>query len=157
MRRSEREITDTVKIDDIIKNTHIIRIGFADNGKIYIVPLNYGFLHRNGQRIFYFHGAKAGRKYELLKQSPAVGFELDNNYELVPSRTACSYSASYQSIIGTGLASIVENPEEKVSALELLMQNNTAESDWDFNTHMIDSVCVYKLTVTEISCKENKI
>ena len=54
---------------------------------IYIVPVNYGFRRESGKCVFYFHGAKAGRKYELAGKSPYVGFETDGRYEL-----ECGYS-----------------------------------------------------------------
>ena len=93
MRRKDREITDSLVIEDFIAKEQIIRIAFYDNGDIYIVPVNYGFINDNGKYIFYFHGAKAGRKYELTKSSPKVGFEVDGNYELIEADKACSFSA----------------------------------------------------------------
>lgn len=32
---------------------------------------------------FIFHGAKAGRKYQLAKSNPMVGFEIDGCYEIM--------------------------------------------------------------------------
>ena len=91
----------------------ILRIGFYDKDEIYIVPVNYGFSYNNEKYIFYFHGAKAGRKYELAKLNPKVGFEIDGKYSLVTGDIACDYTAYYQSVIGNGILSIVENTEEK--------------------------------------------
>ena len=79
MRRSEREITDTKQIETMIANTQILRVGFYDEGEIYIVPVNYGYKKDGEKYTFYFHGAKAGRKFDLTKSSPRVGFELDCN------------------------------------------------------------------------------
>ena len=67
MRRNDREITDNNVIEAFISKEQIIRIAFCDNGDIYIVPVNYGYINENGNYSFYFHGAKAGRKYELSK------------------------------------------------------------------------------------------
>ena len=69
MRRSDREITDADRITEIIEECKIMRIGFNDNGEVYIVPLNYGHEETDGKHYFYFHGAKAGRKYNLVKNS----------------------------------------------------------------------------------------
>ena len=77
MRRKEREVIDDVQIDGIIRKCKICRVGFYDNGEVYIVPLNFGFVHSGNKRIFYFHGAKEGRKFELIRHKPEVGFELD--------------------------------------------------------------------------------
>lgn len=60
MRRTDREITDAEKITQIIQTCHCCRLGFCDNGAVYIVPLNFGYAEENGKRVFYFHSAKAG-------------------------------------------------------------------------------------------------
>lgn len=39
------------------------------------------------QLIFYFHGAKEGKKVELTKEQNIVGFELDTKHELVENET----------------------------------------------------------------------
>ena len=101
MRRKDREITNKAVIEDFLSRQTIIRIGFYDKGEIYIVPVNYGFCYENGQYRFYFHGAKAGRKYALSLQNPSVGFEIDGNYALVTAEEACGHSAYFQSVIGT--------------------------------------------------------
>ena len=83
MRRTDREITDAEKITQIIQTCHCCRLGFCDNGAVYIVPLNFGYAEENGKRVFYFHSAKSGRKLDLIAGTPSVGFELDVNYALV--------------------------------------------------------------------------
>ena len=69
MRRSDREITDRNAIKAFIESEQILRIAYDDAGDIYIVPVNYGFSYADNKYSFYFHGAKAGRKYELTKKS----------------------------------------------------------------------------------------
>ena len=78
-----------------------------NNCSAQIVPVNYGYLYENGKYSFYFHGAKAGRKYELSKSEPKVGFEIDGKYKLLESETACDFSAAFQSVIGTGMLEAV--------------------------------------------------
>ena len=75
MRRTDREITDAEKITQIIQTCHCCRLGFCDNGAVYIVPLNFGYAEENGKRVFYFHSAKSGRKLDLIAGTPSVGFE----------------------------------------------------------------------------------
>ena len=107
MRRKDREITDRKVIEDFIKKEQILRVAFYDEGDIYIVPVNYGYSYDESY-TFYFHGAKAGRKYELAKKTPNVGFEIDGNYSLIGGQEACAYSAPFQSVIGTGTLSLVD-------------------------------------------------
>ncbi len=153
MRRKDREITDQTLIEQFVAKEQIIRIAFYDNGDIYIVPLNYGYVYENEKYIFYFHGAKAGRKYELCKATPIVGFEIDGAYELLEADVACDYSAKFQSVIGTGRLSIVEDNEEKIKGLNALMDHISGKSEWNYSKEMVDAVAVFRLEVEKLSCK----
>lgn len=153
MRRNDREIKDKALIEQFITKGQIIRIAFYDNGDLYIVPLNYGFIYENDKYVFYFHGAKAGRKFELSKSSPMVGFEIDGEYELLQADVACDYSAKFQSVIGTGRLSIIEDYEEKIKGLNALMNHISGKSEWDYSKDMVDAVAVFRLEVDKLSCK----
>lgn len=155
MRRTDREITDNEKISDIISSCKCIRIGFNDEGQVYIVPLNYGYTVNDGKYIFYFHGAKEGRKIELIHKNPYVGFEMDTNIKIIESDTACKHSAYYSSIIGNGYVSIVDNFEEKKAGLVSIMKHNTGKAKWDFPEAAVNSCCVFKMVVEQLSCKEH--
>ena len=153
MRRNDREIKDKALIEQFIAKEQIIRIAFYDNGDLYIVPLNYGFIYENNKYVFYFHGAKAGRKFELSKSSPMVGFEIDGEYELLQADVACNYSAKFQSVIGTGRLSIIEDYEEKIKGLNALMNHISGKSEWDYSKDMVNAVAVFRLEVDKLSCK----
>ncbi len=156
MRRKDREITDSKIIDDIINQCTCCRVGFNDNSKVYIVPLSFGFAVEEEKRVFYFHSAREGRKVDLVKDSPCVGFEMDTDYEIRGGEIACDFTAGYKSVIGTGRIRLVEDGFQKLYALNILMSHYNNRSQWEFNQKMLDSVCVFKLTVEEISCKEHK-
>ena len=157
MRRKDREITDRVKIKEIISECDCCRLGFNDNGKVYIVPLNFGFIEKNEKFIFYFHGAKAGRKYDVMQENNNVGFELDTNHRIYgKDDVACTYTSAFQSIIGTGKVFIVEDYDEKVQGLIEIMKHNTGKTEWQFNEKMVNAVCVFKLEVEELACKEHE-
>ena len=52
MRRIDREIIDKSRIEEFIAKEQILRIAFYDEGDIYIVPVNYGYLFAE-QYTFY--------------------------------------------------------------------------------------------------------
>lgn len=156
MRRKDREVTDSVRIENIINRCTCCRIGFHDDGEVYIVPLNFGYETKGDSYIFYFHGAKEGRKIDLIKKNPIVGFEMDTNYALNEADLACGYSARFQSIIGNGVVSIVSEIEEKKLGLSLLMEHNTGKKNWNFDEKMVHAAAVFKLEVTKMSCKEHE-
>ena len=153
MRRRDREVKDIIVIKSFIQKESIIRIAFYDKGEIYIVPVNYGYLFENNKHIFYFHGAKAGRKYELSKSMPIVGFEIDGNYELLNADIACDYSAKFQSVIGNGKLILVDDYDEKIKGLNILMKQSTGRDNWSYESKRIEGVAVFKLEVEKLSCK----
>lgn len=154
MRRKDREITDLQVIREIINNISCCRLGFYDDGEVYIVPMNFGVVYSKEDKItLYFHSAKEGRKIELISKSSSVGFEMDTNYKLKSAEIACDCTASFESIIGTGVVSFVEERIEKERGLNAIMYQSTKKGDWKYNDKMLDRVCVFKVQVTKISCK----
>lgn len=153
MRRSDREITDRREIEAFIAREQIIRIAFSDEGDIYIVPVNYGYILENGKYTFYFHGAKAGRKYELSQKKPDVGFEIDGKYDLIEGEIACEFSAAFQSVIGTGQLSLVEQREDKIKGLNAIMRQVSKRAEWQYEEKMLEAVAVFRLDVKKLSCK----
>ena len=156
VRREERQITDQKMIEEFLDEQSIIRIGFYDkeNDEVYIVPLNFGYMIKDEQFIFYMHGAKKGRRYELTKNKPNVGFEIDGNYELISGGDiACKHSAKYQSVIGNGILELLNDTEEKKFALNIIMEHTTGRSGFEYNPKMLENVGVYKLTATKLTCK----
>lgn len=79
MRRKDREVTDPGKIREIIAACDCCRLGLCDNGRAYIVPLDFGFAEQDGHYTFYFHSAKEGRKIGLIREAGWAAFEMDTN------------------------------------------------------------------------------
>ncbi|MBR1483886.1 MAG: pyridoxamine 5'-phosphate oxidase family protein [Ruminococcus sp.] len=156
MRRSDREVTDAAAVEQFIAEQQILRVGFCDNGEVYIVPVNYGYTCDNGKYTFYFHGAKAGRKYTLAKASPTVGFELDGAYAPLPAEKACNWSATFQSVIGTGTLTVAEDKAEKIEGLNHIMAQASGRSDWSYSEKMLDAVAVFCLRADKLTCKAKK-
>ena len=155
MRRKDREVTDPTKIKDIINASEIIRIGYYDNGEIYIVPVNFGYTEDNGAYTFYFHGAGAGRKYELSKEGCNVGFEMESSAKIVINdEVSCHSTCLFHSVIGNGRISLVTEPDEKERSLNVIMSHFTGKTAHDFEEKYLKAVAVYKLEVEKLSCKE---
>lgn len=77
MRRKDREVTDFQTMMDIMSRCQVCRLAMNDGEMPYIVPVNFGMEVRDGAVLLYFHGAKAGRKYDLLQAASKVSFEMD--------------------------------------------------------------------------------
>lgn len=156
MRRKDREVTEAAAIEGLISRCNCCRLGLCDEGEVYIVPLSFGYELRSDGYVLYFHGANEGRKLDLIRKNPKAGFEMDTNYALNEAEAACGYSARFQSIIGNGIVSIVTEREEKLHGLCLLMEHYAGKDAWSFDERAVNAVTVFKLEVTELSCKEHK-
>ena len=155
MRRKDREITDPEKINEIIRRCHVCRLGLRDGKRVYVVPLNFGLAEREGKQFLYFHGAKEGRKADLIRQGGYACFEMDTGYRLQGGEQACDYTAAFQSVIGEGTVCVVEDPAEKESGLTAVMRQSTGKDRWTYGPAMLEAVCVFRLEVESLTCKEH--
>ena len=155
MRRQDRAVTDPEKIQAVIDDCEVCRLGFQDGRGVYVVPVNFGHAVENGRHIFYFDGAQEGRKLDLVRRNGRAGFELDTGYRLQGAGEACGYTAAFQSVIGEGPIRVVETAEEKRRGLAAIMRQATCRGDWTFPDAAVDAVCVLRLDAEELSCKEH--
>lgn len=153
MRRSDRQVLNDEIIDGIMLDCDCCRLGFIDGSGVYIVPLNFGFAHEGGKRTLYFHGAREGRKAELISKRPHVGFEMDCSHALKPAQAACGFSFAYKSVIGEGDVRIIEDAQEKRRAFGLIMEHYSQKSDWTFPDETLDHTLLFALDITELACK----
>ena len=153
MRRKDREITRIEDILSIVDRAKVLRLGLFDDNFPYIVPLHFGYEYAEGKLIFYMHSAKEGHKLDLIRRNQNVCIELDCDTEIIPGGDIpCSYSSSFASLIGRGLAEIVDDEQEKVRGLYLLMKNQTGR-EFEITTQMASTVAVIKVMVCDFSAK----
>lgn len=153
MRRQDRGITDPAVIRAVLDKCRTLHLGLVEDGRAYIVPLNYGWTEENGRYILYAHSAAEGRKIDLIRGGADVGFEMETGVEYFDADTACGWSNRYESIIGEGRATLLSTPEEKRQALAAIMAHYSARRDYTFEDAMVDLVQVIKIDVTALSCK----
>lgn len=149
MRRKEKEITDFAQIEAIIRQAKVCRLAMSDNNQPYVVPMSFGYRDSN----LYFHCAKEGRKLDILKVNPRVCFEIDINDELVTAELACNWGMKYQSVIGFGTASIVLDREEKLSALDIIMQQYTDQKEHEYSEKVLEHTLVIKVAIASMTGK----
>ena len=157
MRRKEREVKETETIQQMLGEFKVCRLGLMDEGKVYVVPMNMGFDFDGKSLTLYFHCAKEGKKLDLIRENPSVGFEMDKEIALVEGDTPCQYSYSFMSIIGNGEAEIVEDAKEKSAALEKIMKQQSVKEFDTFrkNPKLAEAVAIIKVTAGEYTCKRN--
>ena len=121
-----------------------------DTNHPYIVPLSFGYCDNR----LYFHGATKGKKIDLITANPNVCFEFDHLIETVESEKACSWSMKFQSIIGFGKASLIENSAEKKKALTVIMAQYS-DQKFDFPEKMLRATAVIQVVIENITGKQS--
>lgn len=152
MRQKNRQVTDFSEIVEIIKASDICRIAINDEIYPYILPLNFGFDVCDDKLILYFHSALEGTKVNLLKKNNCVSFEMDTDHALGAdeSRGYCTFY--YSSVIGNGEIFFIDDEDEKVHALQAIMNKYHME-DFKWSHAAIPRTLVYKLIVKNVTGK----
>ncbi len=156
MRYPEKQVTSTEKINEILSACKCAHLGLNDNGRVYVVPLDFGFTENNGKYTFYMHGAPVGRKVELIKANGYGCIEMETNHELRRADQAWRHTSLFQSVIAEGKISFVTDLDEKKQALNVLMEHTSGNGNWEYPVEVLKGVCVFKLEAEALTCKENK-
>jgi nitroimidazol reductase NimA-like FMN-containing flavoprotein (pyridoxamine 5'-phosphate oxidase superfamily) len=150
MRRADREIADRMEIEDVLRRSTVCRLAMIDAGRPYLVPLCFGY----DAGVLYFHSAPVGKKIDLLKKNRNVCFEFDADTMAVPAETPCGWTMRYRSVVGSGTAGFVEDPDEKRAALDVIMRQY-AEGKHVYSDASLRKTAVIKVEIREISGKKS--
>jgi nitroimidazol reductase NimA-like FMN-containing flavoprotein (pyridoxamine 5'-phosphate oxidase superfamily) len=154
MRQTTREITDLKQIEAVIQQATVCHLALWDEGYPYIVPLNFGY----ADRALYFHCALEGKKLDLIRENPRVGFELEGVAQIVPhAQNACAWSAKYQSVIGRGMATILTDPQDKRRALDVIMAHYSGGNRaWEFPEEHLGKMLALRVGIEAMTGKQSK-
>lgn len=153
MRRSDRQVTDISVIKDILDTCKTASIAMIDGDTPYVIPLNYGYELNDEKLVLYFHCAKEGRKIDVLKANSKVCFAVFNEGETINAKTPCNSGYFYSSIVGNGNVEFIENTAEKCKALTVFVAHQMSKAV-EFTDTQANSVCVFKLQVTDFTAKK---
>jgi nitroimidazol reductase NimA-like FMN-containing flavoprotein (pyridoxamine 5'-phosphate oxidase superfamily) len=140
--------TDRETIHAIIGRASACRIGLCDEGLPYVVPVCFGYA---GDTL-YFHSAPRGRKLDILRRNSTVCFEFDVDVETVPAKSACGWSMRYRSVVGFGDASLVEDPEEKRKALDIIVAQYGGQPG-EYSASTMGKTAVVKITIQRMTAR----
>ncbi len=155
MRRQDRAVTDPDKILGVISACPYGHLGFSDQGRPYVVPVNFGHALEEGRHVFYFHGAFEGRKTDLVRETGWACIQMEEGYRLNRSDQACGHNAAFRSVFAEGPVSFVEGPEAKRAALNLIMTHVAGDGPWEFPEAALRGVCICRLEAQALTCKEH--
>lgn len=185
MRRNEKEIKDKTVIIELLNTCHIGRLGtigkdgypmvkplnfvyYDEKGKIPLNPLfskgesNIPPFSKGGQGGFsggriYFHTAKEGEKIEDIKRDSKVCFEVDLPIAYVKAKNnPCEADYLFKSVIIKGKAKIIEDREEKIFALDCLMEKHQPGGGYgDYTEDKLKKVGIVRIDIEEMTGKED--
>lgn len=156
MQRKDRQIHDPMEMISILQRCQVMRLAMLHHEKPYIVPLNYGFSYENNRFRFYFHSSSQGAKMDCLRENGRdIGFEVDHYIETVTNDISCKWSAHFESLIGLGDITWIDDSAEKIDALNLIMAHYGFEGTPSYQDKMLEKTTVFCLTATEITGKHS--
>lgn len=160
MRRSDRELKDRNEILEIVMGQNVCTAAFQDTPYPYLVPMNYGAAMEGEQLVLYFHGAKEGKKMELLNANPNVSFSiLGDHAAIVNQENPAKSTTRFESVCGSGRAELVQGKERAYGFMVLMNHLGKVEEirfeESDFTGPAYGAAAVWKVTVETITGKRH--
>ena len=156
MTKRERQVTDPQQILEILDKAKVMHLGLCENNEPYVVPMNYGYTMEDGKLVIYLHSAVRGKKLDMIQANPKVFFAIDCDRMPFEGEKPCQYGLVYSSVMGKGIATIVEDVEEKMKAMTVLMKTQT-EKDFTFNEKLVSIVAVIRIDVESYTAKHRPL
>jgi nitroimidazol reductase NimA-like FMN-containing flavoprotein (pyridoxamine 5'-phosphate oxidase superfamily) len=143
---------DREVINHILDEGFICHVGFAVEGKPFVIPTGYA---RVGDSLL-IHGSQASRMLRTLEQGIDVCVTITLIDGLVLARSAFNHSVNYRSVVMFGNAKAVADPEEKLAALRAL-SDHMIPGRWEDvrapNQRELQQTIVLSLKIDEASAK----
>src|SRR3954470_22958102 len=114
----ERGVYDREAAYRILDEAFICHVGFSVDRQPYVIPTSYG---RDGANL-YVHGSAASRMLRQMKEGIAVCVTVTLLDGLVLARSVFNHSMNYRSVVILGMATLVNDPAEKLAALRTLSE-----------------------------------
>ena len=154
------KIKDEKLIEDILEDVEFGTLAICCNNKPYSLPLNFVQIEKE----IFFHGAKKGKKIDIMKNNSNASFSVVESYSLLPSYfstdtgSASPATHMFKSVIIDGAIGFVEDYEQKANALTFLMKKYQKEGGYrplndEIYKKVINATCLYKLIPTQTSAK----
>ena len=156
LRRGDKAITEVAVLYRILDEASVLRLAMVDEGRPYVVPLNFA---REGDTLW-MHSAGAGRKLECLRREPRVCVEVDHFFAIVEGsdRDPCNgWTTRFESVIGFGMAEIVEGDQEKIRGLLAIMRKFSGRGEWTFSDDMLGKTAVLRVSLESLTGKRSPI
>jgi nitroimidazol reductase NimA-like FMN-containing flavoprotein (pyridoxamine 5'-phosphate oxidase superfamily) len=103
------------EMEELLREEGLGYLGLSDNGRPYVVPLNYAYV--DGRILF--HGSFTGKKVDFLKANPQVCFTVARqSAEVRRHGEGDPCHVDSDSVICYGVARVIEELEERQAVLD---------------------------------------
>ncbi|WP_298540436.1 pyridoxamine 5'-phosphate oxidase family protein [uncultured Aquimarina sp.] len=126
IRGSKRANYNVEEINKILDDTFLCHVGYVWQNNAIVIPTAYG---RDGDTI-YIHGSLKNRMITNLLAAGSASISVTHLDGLVLARSAFHHSANYRSVNVFGTVRKVEDAEEKMKALECIL-NHMVPGHWN--------------------------
>jgi nitroimidazol reductase NimA-like FMN-containing flavoprotein (pyridoxamine 5'-phosphate oxidase superfamily) len=136
------------EIERIIRQCDVCSLAMVDlDNRPYVIPMNFGY----EEDVVYLHSSQTGKKMDILAKNRQVSLSFSTDHELrwQSEKVACSYSMKYRSVLASGRVEFIEDPDEKVTALNIIMKNYT-DREFTYNDPALREVAVFKVVVEKL-------
>jgi len=152
VREPERAVYDREEAYRILDEGFICHVGFAVDGQPFVIPTSYG----RKDASLYIHGSAASRMLRQLKTAIPVCITVTLLDGLVLARSVFNHSMNYRSVVILGKATLIDDPEEKLTALRILSEH-ILPGRWDDarqpNERELKATSVLRVPIEEFSAK----
>lgn len=160
VRRSDRAVEDDAWISAFLTKAAIGTLATVYEDQPF-VNTNL-FVYDAERHAIYIHTAHLGRTRANVEQNPRVCFTVMNMGRLLPADVALEFSVEYESVVVFGSATLVDDPDEAIAALQLLMDKYAPhlKPGEDYRPPVDEELkrtAVYRIDITEWSGKRKAV
>jgi nitroimidazol reductase NimA-like FMN-containing flavoprotein (pyridoxamine 5'-phosphate oxidase superfamily) len=145
-------VYDREAIYKILDESFVCHVGFAAEGQPFVIPTMFA---RVGDHL-YLHGSAASRMLRGLSSGLPVCITVTLLDGLVLARSVFNHSMNYRSVVALGHATPIDDPAEKLRALQAFTEK-LIPGRWDDarqpNEKEVRATNILKLPLTEASAK----
>ncbi|HEX7960379.1 MAG TPA: pyridoxamine 5'-phosphate oxidase family protein [Terriglobales bacterium] len=120
-RRPNRGSHDLATIHAILDDGFLAHVGFNVNGQPFVIPTLYG--RKPDGSTLYLHGSPASRMLRELEGGIPACITVTLVDGIVLARSAFHHSMNYRSVVAFGTARKIEDPADKMRALETVSEH----------------------------------
>lgn len=125
------------QIKKVIQTQRTLRVGFAADGKVYVVVMGYAWFDDALNGI-----TSAGRKLDMALASPKVAFSIDTSGQTGPW--------NWHSVAGEGLFEVIRLPRAALQLTKFMAQPNRAKTPTWFKVSTAKEVAAGNLVCWRI-------